>query len=271
LRPDHHLSFRKSLLDRSSVFSFLRHRLACENYPHFSSSRQVLPDTNHHRRRLPHPRRHSAITATATITMAQVRDASFNPTSPHSSSGGADSFKQEGTPDTRFTIFSPEDHLARSNKLLNALNLDGPSDHAIRFRVKPAEGFGGASADAAADKDPFISSTTIKAEHKLSPTASAFRPVSVPLVAHGSLNVPPGLNPALGANRQLFPPQAAAKFSSELGISRCVVLYSPTHPVTVTDVEGYLAVRLVDSPFPLDDLSLTTHTEVGATWVAVPG
>ncbi|KAK4039921.1 hypothetical protein C8A01DRAFT_46650 [Parachaetomium inaequale] len=173
--------------------------------------------------------------------MAQVRDASVNPASPHSSSGGADSFKQEGTPDTRLTVFSPDDNLARSNKLLNALDLDGPSDHAIPFRVKPAEGFGGASAAAAADKDPFVSSTTIKAEHKLSPTASAFRPVSVPLVAHGSLNVPPGLNPALGANRQLFPPQATAKFSSELGISRCVVLYSPTHPVTITDVEGYLA------------------------------
>ncbi len=105
----------------------------------------------------------------------------------------------------------------------------------------------------AAEKDPFVSTTTaavLKAEQKLSPTASAFRPVAVPLVAHGSLAASPGMSAGLGANRQLFAPQAIARFSSELGVSRCLVLYSPARPVTLTDVEDYLAVRNLKSPFP---------------------
>ena len=103
-----------------------------------------------------------------------------------------------------------------------------------------------------AEKDPFVSTTTaavLKAEQKLSPTASAFRPVAVPLVAHGSLAASPGMSASLGANRQLFAPQAIARFSSELGVSRCLALYSPSRPVTITDVEDYLVVRNPKSPF----------------------
>jgi hypothetical protein len=183
--------------------------------------------------------------------MAQVRDAAFNPPSPHSSSAGADSYKHEGTPETRLTVFSPDDGSARSNKMPMALSLNAPSDHSdgpVHFhRVNAIGGFGDPSA--AAEKDPFVSSTTVaKGEQKLSPTASAFRPVSVPLVAHGSLNAPPGMNAGLGANRQLFAPQATARFSTELGVSRCLVLYSPSQPVTLTEVEGYLEVRKDQSP-----------------------
>ncbi|KAK4106163.1 hypothetical protein N658DRAFT_9123 [Parathielavia hyrcaniae] len=173
--------------------------------------------------------------------MAQVRDAAFNPSSPHSSSGGADSYKYDGTPDTRLTIFSPEDSSARSNKLVTARSLNGSSDHPAQDRVKASETFGILSA--AAEKDPFVSTTTVsRGQQGLSPTASAFRPVSVPVVAHGSLNVPPGMNAAgLGVNRQLFTPQATAKFSNELGISRCLVIYSASQPVNIGDVEDYLS------------------------------
>jgi hypothetical protein len=181
--------------------------------------------------------------------MAQVRDAAFNPSSPRSSSGAADSYKHDATPETRLTIFSPNDESARCNKATTAVGLGGPSDQPVRFPVKPVEAF--ADASAAADRDPFVSSTTvIKTEQKLSPTASAFRPLSVPVVARGSLNVLPGPNAGFGANRQLFAPQpqATAKFSDELGLSRCVVLWSPSRPINIPDAEGYLAVRL---PQPL--------------------
>ncbi|KAH6636087.1 hypothetical protein F5144DRAFT_591361 [Chaetomium tenue] len=172
--------------------------------------------------------------------MAHVRDASFNPSSPHSSSGGVDSYKYEGTPDTKLTVFSPDENPAKSNRLLTTLGLDNPSSHAAHYHHVGPEGFGNTSS-ATVEKDPFISNTTSKGEQKLSPTASAFRPLSVPLVAHGSLNASPGMNAGLGVNRQLFAPQATAKFSCDLGISRCLVLYSPSFPITVTDAEGYLA------------------------------
>ncbi|AEO58122.1 hypothetical protein MYCTH_2118584 [Thermothelomyces thermophilus ATCC 42464] len=171
--------------------------------------------------------------------MAHMRDASLNPSSPHSSSAGADSYKHENTPDTRLTVFSPDDNLARPNKPLTAASLDGSSSHVVQYHANTPKGF--SSTTAAAEKDPFISNTAAKAQHKLSPTALVFRPVSAPLVAHGSLNMRSGTGPAMGANRQLLAPQPTAKFSSEMGISRYLVIYSPSHPVSVTDVEGYLA------------------------------
>lgn len=172
--------------------------------------------------------------------MAQARDAtSFNPPSPHSSSVGADSYNHEGTPDTRLTTFSPDENSARSNRALTKLDYHGSSGHPVHFHIKPVDGF--SNVPAATEKDPFISSTaTPKGEQKLSPTASAFRPVSVPLVARGSL---PVANPALAANRQLFAPQVTANFSNELGISRCLALYAATHPVLASDVEEYLQVN----------------------------
>ncbi|KAL2262379.1 hypothetical protein VTK26DRAFT_1512 [Humicola hyalothermophila] len=145
--------------------------------------------------------------------MAQ-RDAAFNPSSPHSSSAGAESYNHEG------------------------LNINGPSGHNVHFHVNPVDGF--SNIPAATDKDPFISTAaTPKGGQKLSPTASAFRPVSVPLVARGSLARLPLTDPAFDANRQLYPPHATAAFSSDLGISRCLVLYAISHPVQVADVEGY--------------------------------
>jgi hypothetical protein len=172
--------------------------------------------------------------------MAQAREATFNPSSPHSSSGGADSYKHEGTPDTRLTAFSPDDNSARSNKVLNALSLNASSDsHPVRFHVKTTEGFRGASV--AAEKDPFITSTTApKSEQILSPTASSFRPVSVPLVAHGSQSGPSGLSANSSANLQYQP--TTAKLSTDLRISRYLVIFSTSKPITMGNVEEFFEV-----------------------------
>jgi hypothetical protein len=202
--------------------------------------------------------------------MAQVRDPTFNPSSPHSSSGGADSYKNERTPETRLTVFSPDDSSTRSGRLLTTLSLGPSSEHSVQFHLKPAEGFSDAAANQ--DRDPFISDTTApKSGQKLSPTASAFSPVSVPLVAHGSLNGPPGLNVGIGSNCELVAPQATVKFSHEHGASRFLVLYSPSRPLTIADVENYFAVcRLGNLAVHLVML-LTTNIEFGAARIAVPG
>lgn len=175
--------------------------------------------------------------------MAQVQDSSFNPSSPHSSSGGADSYKQEGTPDTRLTVFSPDENLTKSNRLMpTTFGRDGPSNHPTNVHTNPQECYGGAPG--AVERDPFVSNATIKAEQKLSPTASAFRPVSGSFAAYGPPNTPLGTNISVNPNRQLFAPQATVKFSDELGVSRCLVLYSQTQPVNIAEVEDYLVVSL---------------------------
>ncbi|KAK3322173.1 RNA recognition motif 2-domain-containing protein [Apodospora peruviana] len=167
--------------------------------------------------------------------MAQARETAFNPSSPHSSSAGADSYKHDGTPDTRLTAFSPDESSARSNKLMTTLSLNAAANiHPVRFNVNAAESYGAGSA--AAEKDPFIS----KPEQKLSPTASAFRPISVPLVAHGSQNGMPGLNLGLPNDFQLLGLHNASKLSTELRISRYLVLFSASKAITVANVDDYM-------------------------------
>ncbi|KAK0710905.1 hypothetical protein B0H67DRAFT_493421 [Lasiosphaeris hirsuta] len=171
--------------------------------------------------------------------MAQARETAFNPPSPHSSSGGADSYKHEGTPDTRLTAFSPDDNPSRSAGLLKALNLVTAESHQNRFQVNPTEAYTGAST--AVEKDPFVSTTTAasKTEQKLSPTASSFRPVSTPLVAHGSLN---GASFGTGPSGRysVIIDQAPSKLSADLGISRYLVISSTSGVVTAHDVEDYI-------------------------------
>jgi hypothetical protein len=173
--------------------------------------------------------------------MAQARETVFNPSSPHSSSGGADSYKHDGTPDTRLTAFSPEENSARSNKqLLRSLALGASSDsHPVRFQVQATESFRGSPA--AIEKDPFItSSTTSKSGPKLSPTASSFRPISVPLVAHGSANDLTVLNPRLAAV------DLGGRLSTDLHISRYLIIYSQTgQPIGVPVFDAYLSVNFL--------------------------
>ncbi len=52
--------------------------------------------------------------------MAQPREPAFQHSSPDSSKGGADSYNNEGTPDTRLTAFSPQESSAKSSKLAKA-------------------------------------------------------------------------------------------------------------------------------------------------------
>ncbi|KAK3368202.1 RNA recognition motif 2-domain-containing protein [Podospora didyma] len=168
--------------------------------------------------------------------MAQARETGFNPSSPHSSSGGADSYKHEGTPDTRLTAFSPDESSARSNKLLKTLSLNASTDsHPVRFHVQNTEGY-----RATPEKDPFVSSSTAFREQKLSPTASAFRPVHVPLVAHGSIYGLPGLTAASPGDFYHVGPDAA-KFSKDLGISRYLVIFSHSKSVTINNVKDYIS------------------------------
>ena len=216
--------------------SFLTSRPDFENPSFFLHSRQVpstffvldfLPNLGATNRSSPN-----------NSTMAQAREAAFNPSSPHSSSGGADSYKHDGTPDTRLTAFSPEESSARSSKLLKALNLSTPNDQQpVRFHVQPNENY---CAAPTTEKDPFISSsTTPKTDQKLSPTASSFRPVSssIPVVAHGSLNGLHKLNTThLGLN-------ATQKFSNELDVSRYLHVFSPTQAISVSSVDDYIKVR----------------------------
>ncbi|KAI8299723.1 hypothetical protein K4K61_010380 [Colletotrichum sp. SAR11_59] len=114
----------------------------------------------------------------------------FNPSSPRSSVGGAESFK--GTPDTRLTAFSPEEGSARSSRLLKSLGQDSPDTTPSRFH---SIAFGGGISNA--DKDPFITTTSNVALQKLSPTASAFQPFVGPVATPDHIR---------RRNRNLFSP-----------------------------------------------------------------
>lgn len=116
--------------------------------------------------------------------MSPSHDMPSHPSSPPSE-GGADSYKYEDTPDTRLTIFSPQDDSAKSSRLLNALTLSTGknNDHPIKFCVSASSSIHRmASMDSinsvVHDKDPFISSTPAKPQisTKLSATASEFEP-----------------------------------------------------------------------------------------------
>jgi hypothetical protein len=176
--------------------------------------------------------------------MAQARDTQFNPSSPHSSTGGADSYKHDGTPDTRLTAFSPDENSVRSNKHLKPTNLDLSSDsNNVHFHVKP-EVYG--AAPGSAEKDPFISTVSrSKAEQKLSPTASTFRPVTLPLVANGSGSLV-GQSDFGASYSPTFSGMTTGsgnRFSTELGISRYIIISCPGQSITSSNVEDYFQVR----------------------------
>jgi len=111
--------------------------------------------------------------------MSQSRETAFNASSPHSSTGHADSYKNEGTPDTRLTAFSPEDGSARSSKYYSALTLTSSDPQPLRFPGKPLN-TGLRPSLSQADKDPFTTShPSDKREQRLSPLASDFQPLSL--------------------------------------------------------------------------------------------
>lgn len=119
----------------------------------------------------------------STSIMPPSHDMASHPSSPPSE-GGAESYKYEDTPDTRLTIFSPQDDSVKSSRLLNALTLStgNNKERPVKFCVSASSSIHRmASMDSinsvVHDKDPFICSTPAKPQTtKLSATASEFEP-----------------------------------------------------------------------------------------------
>ncbi|XP_044718024.1 RNA recognition motif domain-containing protein [Hirsutella rhossiliensis] len=146
--------------------------------------------------------------------MAQVREHD-NPSSPRSSSGGAESFK--GTPDTRLTAFSPDEGSSKSSKLLQGL---ARSAAATPPGGLPASGFGSNAAHL--DKDPFVTPSH-QLGTRLSPTASAFSPFVG----------------AIESTRLSEYGPVAAALSHELGLSRHLEISSHVC-ISVSEVSVWL-------------------------------
>ena len=172
----------------------------------------------------------------------------FNAQSPHSSSGGGDSYKHEGTPDTRLTAFSPDDGSAGANKLPAVATVKQknatPEVHghfqgfaATAYSATPSSG----------EKDPFVSDS--KSQPKLSPTASAFMPVAMPMMAQAPLNGQLVYNYRPVSGIQPVAVQYNTRFSSELGLSHHLVISSAGASLKTGDVEDYLEVCVISSSF----------------------
>jgi hypothetical protein len=176
---------------------------------------------------------------------SQARESGFNPSSPHSSSAKADSYKHEGTPDTRLTAFSPEDGSARSNKLYSSLSLSSSAPQPLRFPGKSNEAFRSAIGQQTSDKDPFIaSSASSKPDQRLSPTASSFQPFTLTQATQGyGNNLSQGTNNFAGLHHQGQPgPGVAQGLSTGQGLSRYLSLSPQAQALTSEDVEAFLKV-----------------------------
>jgi len=182
--------------------------------------------------------------------MDPSKEVSVNPTTPHPSTGGADSCNHNGTSNTSLIAFSPDDgNSARSTKLMHGLGLDASSaSNASDLTSTDAQvGKNGFS------KDPFTTPvktgtvetmTPIKTEQKLSPTASSFRPIAAtPIVAHGSLNHQ-SVNGTAGMTPRYPPmlPQPRIGFSTDMGISRYLLITGIGEPIKTPDVEDLFKV-----------------------------
>ncbi|KAM7199103.1 RNA recognition motif 2 domain containing protein [Naviculisporaceae sp. PSN 640] len=169
----------------------------------------------------------------------------FNPPSPRSSSGGADSYKNEASPETRITAFSPDGNSTGPGNSINTLSITSIA----RPQTQPFSGHAGirTSNQSSVDKDPFVSPANkviSRAEPKLSPTASSFRPDSdVPLVANGSQNAASSLQ--LGPSSLSLNAQDPQLLSSERGWTRYLVVSFSGNPssgfVTYEQAEKSLA------------------------------
>ncbi|KAK3997267.1 RNA recognition motif 2-domain-containing protein [Cladorrhinum sp. PSN332] len=197
--------------------------------------------------------------------MTQTRESAFNPSSPRSSSGGgADSNNQDGTPDTRITTFSPDDGAQHTHRHFQTAfgthgrtSVDGTKpanddfethDDSNRAKYQQRQ----VNRLTSQDKDPFV---TTKPEKQLSPTASDFRPLHFPVVAHGSTQ--PSLHhlhPAqlgqhrlpqgnVNANTAAYP---KGQFTFERGVSH-YVRFAPRHAIGITlgDIEDHLQYETV--------------------------
>ncbi|KAK1979498.1 RNA recognition domain-containing protein 2 [Colletotrichum cereale] len=156
--------------------------------------------------------------------MAHSREAGmFNPSSPHSSIGGAESFK--GTPDTRLTAFSPEGGSARSSRLLKSTSQDSPETTPSRYSASAFS-----SVTSSAERDPFIAAKSSSSHQKLSPTASTFRPFSY--TPENNEN-----HTTSDRNRQTLSP--GQKYEAEL--SRSLIVGSPGRALGMADLNACFA------------------------------
>ncbi|KAI1426697.1 RNA recognition motif 2-domain-containing protein [Xylaria sp. FL1777] len=183
------------------------------------------------------------------------REGHFNPASPHSSSGAADSFK--GTPETRLTAFSPEDGSAKSSKASQSLSVRTQENRTIRFGPTPRGTLELPSsfvrANLHSERDPFVSSSAVGANRtqKLSPTASVFLPYPSALPTNNPVIEPirqqrddPTGN--RGADQQSATNPQQIKFahtilSTDTNLSRCLVIADPGRRLRAHDVGSYLS------------------------------
>ncbi|KAI1340448.1 RNA recognition motif 2-domain-containing protein [Xylariaceae sp. FL0016] len=181
----------------------------------------------------------------------QGREGHFHPTSPHSSSGAADSFK--GTPDTRITTFSPDDGSAKSSRQYQPLNLANREAGPIRFSTASPRSLQLPSSflrgNLHLEKDPFVSFTesTAKLGQKLSPTASVFAPV--PSDKSRGLSSTAGTIGGRTGETNLsqsvvnYPQEGLGVhplLSTEANISRCLAIYAlGATSLRTTEVEFY--------------------------------
>lgn len=182
-----------------------------------------------------------------------VREGHFNPTSPHSSSGAADSFK--GTPETRLTAFSPEDGSAKS--ATQSLGARTQENRALRFMPTSRGALDLQSSfvrtNLHSERDPFVSSSVAAASgtQKLSPTASVFLPYpsahpndsAIQLVGQQRDDSTGNQ----GADQQLVTNSQAIKFvhaiiSTDTDVSRCLIIADPGRRLRAHDVGSYLSV-----------------------------
>lgn len=146
-----------------------------------------------------------------------------NNSSPRSSSGVGDSFN--GTPDTRNTTFSPDGarpksaNIMRSSSQLSFTNTSPQEQNARKH----------GHASAAQERDPFVSPWNGH-DTRLSPTASVFSPVMI----------------KVATNPQLCNNPVSTVMSTELGLSRCLELFSET-AISTEEVGSYLKVSLIHS------------------------
>jgi hypothetical protein len=148
--------------------------------------------------------------------MAQPRENPFNPSSPRSSTGGADSFK--GTPEARLTAFSPDERLGKSTKLIKTFARSASATSPVKL-----PSYSHRDTASQIDKDPFISPSH---GTRLSPTASAFKPV-INLVG---FSLPRDGQPV------------SNELSSEIGISHYLEV-SSANSLSIAEVDDCLMVR----------------------------
>ncbi|KAI1281417.1 RNA recognition motif 2-domain-containing protein [Xylaria sp. FL0933] len=183
------------------------------------------------------------------------REGHFNPTSPHSSSGAADSFK--GTPETRLTAFSPEDGSAKSSRASQSLSVRTQDNRTFRFAATPRGTLELPSSfvrtNLHSERDPFVSSSASGANRtqKLSPTASVFLPYPSVLPTNSSAiesirqqrddstsSRGPDQQPAINSQQEKF---THTVLSTDTNLSRCLVIADPGRRLRAHDVGSYLS------------------------------